>query len=164
MKVLPDRPWWMSWWVVNPAIERERLSVGPAKGNPPLLWEVMVWLELFAKCTWNYWWAVLTWGSGDRRNGLSSHQQKEICQAAVQSWQVEQKRPLDLSIYGRGQGIQIGGTVSGRWAVSWKIINSESSNSGTVCSTLLWEGKGNALKWEAVTRHCCWEFAVKTKE
>lgn len=136
MKVLPDRPWWRSWGVKNPAIEREGLSVGSAKGNSVLLWETLVWLELFAKCTaWNYWWAVLTWGRGDRRNGLSSHQRKEICQTAVQTWQVEQERPLDLSMYGRGQGIQIGGAVPRRWAVSWKFINRGPSNSGTVCGT-----------------------------
>lgn len=143
MKVLPDRSWWRSWWVESPPIERERLSVGLSKGNLLLLWEMIVWLELFTKCTTrNHRWAVLTWGSRGRRNSLSSHQQKEIYQAAVQSWQAEQERPLDLSIYGRGQGVQIG-AVSGRWAVSWKFINRESSNSGTVCSTLLWEAKGN---------------------
>lgn len=66
---------------------------------------------------------------------MTAHELKQICQAAVQRSQVEQERPLDMSVTERG--IQLGGVVSGTQD------QQQSSNSGTVCGTILWEAKGN---------------------
>lgn len=67
---------------------------------------------------------------------MTAHELKQICQAAVQRSQVEQERPLDMSVTERG--IQLGGVVSGTQDQQQSHLNSR-----TVCGTILWEAKRN---------------------